>query len=404
MITMKNTNQSNHDVLVYILGLAGLISVADNWIISPILPVLAKSFTISIPIAGLVLITYMIPYGIMQPVYGFIGDRIGKLKVLQLLLIGLALGTIACAISPYFWLLCISRVITGLFAAGIIALSLALIGDEVPLSDRQKYVGKFMGLVFLGQGLSVGAGGIMANYMSWRIIFATFSIAAAISAILLQKLTVSSTKTSENEKFFTEMQKVILTPQGKVIFPLAFFTGFLLLGLYSYMGSFLNKTMQMNTGEIGIIMSLFGFSSLFTGIWAGKISKKISRKNILLLGSLFALIMPIILILYSSLLTACISTIALGIGFILIQSTLATAAFNIAAKAKGLPSAIIGLGLFAGGGMGTSFGGYILSFSPYKTLLVLFAIGIIIFTLTILMLDNRKFSEKLSYEYCKNKN
>ncbi len=94
----------------------------------------------------------MLPYGIMQPVYGFMGDRIGKVKVLTYLLCGLIVGTFACAVSPFFWSLCLFRVITGFFAAGIIALSLGLIGDQVDSSESQVCVGKFMGIVFLGQG------------------------------------------------------------------------------------------------------------------------------------------------------------------------------------------------------------------------------------------------------------
>lgn len=44
--------------LVYILGLAGLISAADNWIVSPVLPAIAAGFGASISQAGAVLTAY----------------------------------------------------------------------------------------------------------------------------------------------------------------------------------------------------------------------------------------------------------------------------------------------------------------------------------------------------------
>ncbi len=204
------------------------------------------------------------------------------------------------------------------------------------------------------------------------------------SVILLKKLPKSPCVNPVKKNFFNEVQALILTPKGRLIFPLAFFTGFLLLGLYGYLGSFFIEKMHLNPTESGAIISLFGFSCLFTGIWVGKISEKFKRKNMLLLGGLCTLSMPVMLILFPYWIIGCIVTIALGIGYIFIQSTLATCAFGISPKAKGLSSALIGLGLFGGGGLGASFGSYILSFSNFRVLLILFASGIIFFLIAVL--------------------
>jgi len=383
--------------LVWILGFAGLISAADNWIISPILPEIAKFFSISIPQAGMALTAYMVPYGIMQPIYGFLSDRLGKSKILKLIMCGLSIGTIGCALSTSFWTLCICRIITGFFAAGIIAVSLALIGDNVSGYESQIYVGKFMGIVFLGQGLSVGLGGFLTNYFSWRIIFILFSIMAVFSAFLLWKLPRSYISSLEvRQNFFIETKTIVTTSLGKTIFPLAFATGFLLLGIYGYLGAFLQEVIHLSPLKSGAIMALFGFACLLTGTQAGKLSKKISRKNMLIIGGISALCMPIVLILFPSWQFGCIATIVLGIGYIFIQSTLATCAFDIASDAKGLPSALVGLGLFGGGGLGSSFGGLLLSLTNYKTLWIVFAFCITIFIIKLTSIRHLKFSHNIN--------
>jgi MFS family permease len=86
-------------------------------------------------------------------------------------MLGLKAGTLGCTLSPLLVWLCIACFVTGFFAAGMIAVSLALIGDRVAENARQAIVGRFMGIVFLGQGISVGLGVLLAKYMSWRTIF-----------------------------------------------------------------------------------------------------------------------------------------------------------------------------------------------------------------------------------------
>ena len=58
----------------------------------------------------------------------------------------------------------------------------------------------------------------------------------------------------------------------------------------------------------------------------------------------------------------------LGAGYIFMQSTLAIQAFSVADESKGLPSALVGLELFGGGGAGTAAGGWCLGPGGYTWL------------------------------------
>lgn len=257
-------NEANNKLLIWKLGVAGFISAADNWVISPILPAIASGFDASISQAGAILTAYLIPYGVMQPVYGFLSDCWGKARLLQLIVLGLALGTIGCFAANSLWVLVFWRLVTGFFAAGIIAVSLALIGDTVPVSERQKYVGMFMGIVFLGQGLSAGLGGLLAKYVSWQTSFAFFAGTAICTVAFLKKLPPGMSY-STGHKFFSEIKKITLSTKGKIIFPLAFFAGFLLLGLYSFLGAFLHEIVGLDYLQAGVVIMLFGFSCFLAG-------------------------------------------------------------------------------------------------------------------------------------------
>lgn len=326
-------NELNNKSLILKLGIAGFISAADNWVISPILPAIASGFDVSISQAGVILTAYLIPYGVMQPVYGFLSDCWGKAKLLQLIVVGLALGTIGCFAANSLWILCFWRLVTGFFAAGIIAVSLALIGDTVLVAERQKYVGMFMGIVFLGQGLSAGLGGVFAKYVSWRASFAFFAGAAACTVFLLKKLPQGMSD-STGRNFFAEIKQVTLSPKGKVIFPLAFFAGFLLLGLYSYLGAFFHEIVGLDYLQVGIVIMFFGFSCFLAGGQVGKLEQRIGQKKTVVAGGCLALLTVLLLTMFPYWSAGCLATISLGFSYILIQSTLATIAFDVSSKAR----------------------------------------------------------------------
>lgn len=365
--------------LVWILGLAGFISAADNWIVSPVLPAIADSCRVSIATAGAILTAYLIPYGIMQPVYGFFSDHWGKKKILCRVIFGLAFGTLGCAFSGSITSLCFWRFLTGFFAAGIIAVSLALIGDQVAAPNRQACVGKFMGIVFLGQGLSVGFGGAFARYLSWRSAFIVFAIiAGSVGLLLVRKLPNDQTKepaVAVPMNFIAAVWQALVSSTGRVIFPAALITGFLLLGLYSYLGAFLHDVTGLDYFQVGIVVMCYGFACLLAGRLVGHIQRRLQVKPVVLIGFSFACFTSALLLFAHSWQAGLLATVSLGFGYIFVQSILATLAFNI--EPKGLPSALIGLGLFGGGGLGTAFAGGILARWNYHILWMVLGVGII---------------------------
>ena len=55
-----------HMTMIVILGMAGFVSAADNWVISALLPAVAADFGTGIVTAAGMLTAYLVPYGIMQ--------------------------------------------------------------------------------------------------------------------------------------------------------------------------------------------------------------------------------------------------------------------------------------------------------------------------------------------------
>jgi len=375
--------KKNYNYLVLMLGFAGFVSAADNWFVSPALPAIAKNFSVTSAIAATIITSYMAPYGLLQPVYGFFADKFSKESVLKLIITGLTIGTLLSALSPTLSILNLTRGITGFFAAGIIAVSLALIGDMVPRELAQNYVGKFMGIVFLGQGLSAGMGGLLTKYINWRASFLFFALLAFLSAIILylklpnrKRISIISPKGN----FFKILFNIINTPKGRVIFPLAAIAGFLILGVYSYLGAYFVDKIGLDYLQSGLIIMFYGFACLLGGNIAGKIH--LQKMQTIILGEILSLCTIILLYFAHSWILCIIGVMLLGFGYIFVQSTLATAAFYVSETDKGLSSGLIGTGLFTGGSLGSLFGALILSTLNFNYFLAIF--GVLILILTVL--------------------
>lgn len=100
------TAPGGNAAVVFILGCGGLVSAADNWMVAPILPSISDGLDVSIAQGAMALTAYMIPYGVMQPVHGYLSERCGRVRFLRRLMLGLTLGTIGCALSPSLIWLC----------------------------------------------------------------------------------------------------------------------------------------------------------------------------------------------------------------------------------------------------------------------------------------------------------
>ena len=171
--------------IILILGFAGFVAMADNWVVAPILPSIAQNLNVNVASASIVITAYMIPFGLFQLLYGYLAERFGKRQVITFSISMFTIATALCAAAVAIPDLAGYRALTGMFAASIMPVSLALIGDVFPMEERQAAIGSFMGISFLGQGLSMAIGGSIAYFLNWRGVFLVYAGLAVISSILM---------------------------------------------------------------------------------------------------------------------------------------------------------------------------------------------------------------------------
>ena len=189
----------------------------------------------------------MLPFGLFQLVFGPLADRYGKRQVISWTMLLFTVATALCAIAFGFTDLIVYRALTGVFAASVMPISLALIGDMVPLPERQAAIGTFMAISFLGQGLSMAIGGTTAYFLSWRGVFGIYSVLAVVSTTFLffGGRHYPSSKNS-GSSFFAPYGRLLKNPVSLRIYLVVLLEGILIIGSFSYLGAYISKTYEYN--------------------------------------------------------------------------------------------------------------------------------------------------------------
>lgn len=380
----------NKKSLIILLGLAGFIVMADNWVVSPILPAISQNLNLDISRAGLLITAYMIPFGIFQIIYGPLADRYGKKQIITFSVLAFTIATGICALGSSLSSLALFRALTGVFAASVMPISLALIGDVFPMQERQQAIGTFMGLSFLGQGLSMAVGGTIAFFLNWRGVFVTYALLSLIPAILLIKnYKLLPSEKNPNSQIIKPYIKLISNTKSLFTYIIVILEGIFIVGSFSYTGSYIAKTYQYNNLYIGFIMTGFGIMSVIGGRVSGKIASKIGQRKVLSIGLASASLADMIIYFFGTNVFMLVLGVALlGLGFIFTHSTLLTRATEFAQKARGSAMSLVAFCFMGGGGLGTAIGGRVINLYGLNTLFTIYGLMLAITLLLSYVLIN----------------
>ena len=83
-----------------LLQLAALTSTCDRFAIAPLLVVIGLDMDAPLSAVAGVASAYFLAYGLMQPVWGMISDRIGRVRVMRLSLLGAAVAGVGSVLAP----------------------------------------------------------------------------------------------------------------------------------------------------------------------------------------------------------------------------------------------------------------------------------------------------------------
>ncbi|MFZ3454861.1 MDR family MFS transporter [Arthrobacter sp. 7Tela_A1] len=179
----QSTGKKPSLVLVFTaLVLAMLLSALNQTILGTALPTIVGELN-GANLMLWVITAFILASTVMMPIYGKLGDLMGRKYLLVAAILIFLAGSVVGALSPDMTWLIIARVIQGIGAGGLMILSQAIIADVVPARERGKYMGWMGGVFAFSSVVGPLIGGWLTEGPGWRWAF-WFNIPVGVLALL----------------------------------------------------------------------------------------------------------------------------------------------------------------------------------------------------------------------------
>src|SRR4051794_21096399 len=149
------------------LGLAVLLAALDQTIVATALPTIAGDLG-GLTDLGWVVTAYLLAATVSTPLYGKLGDVVGRKPVLLGAIAVFLAGSALAGLAQSMLALVLLRALQGLGAGGLIVLALAVLADVTPPAQRARYMGLVGGVFAVASVAGPLLGGLLVDQLSWR--------------------------------------------------------------------------------------------------------------------------------------------------------------------------------------------------------------------------------------------
>jgi predicted MFS family arabinose efflux permease len=355
-----------------LLQFAAFFSSFDRFVVAPMLVTIAASLHMSLTDVAATASLYYLFYGLMQPVWGMVSDRIGRVRVIRLTLFGVAVAGVLSALAPNLTVLIAARAFAGGLFAAVIPASLVYIGDTVGMASRQKALADLMAASAVGTALATVFGGVAAYLDGWRVAFAAPALAGAALAVLLVRLPEPKAFSEQKrEGPLVQSGRVLVQPWALVVVVIALVEGAVILGFLTFLAPSL-ESVGFSPAVAGLAVGLYGLAVLGWTRAVKLLAHRLGASALILIGASMLMLGYASGAVGPSLASVSAAAVLVGGGFAFMHSTLQTWATEVVPEARATVISLFAAALFAGSAVATMAAAPLAEAGSFH---VLFALG-----------------------------
>jgi len=265
---------------------AGFATFALLYCVQPLMPVFAREFHVKAAQSSL---TLSLTTGLLAPammVAGAFSEARGRKGIMVASLGASAVLTIACAFSWRWGALLALRAIAGITFAGLPAISMAYLAEEVHPTS----IGLAMGLAIGGNGLGGMIGRLATSFitdlLSWRWAMGTIGLLGIAATVIFWKTLPPSRHFIAHPMKPGVLARTMLHQFKDSGMVALFAEGFLIMGVfvttYNYATyHLLDPPYSLSQSAAGLIFIVY-IAGIFASAWIGARAARVGRRRMLL--------------------------------------------------------------------------------------------------------------------------
>ncbi|WP_309130458.1 MFS transporter [Brevibacterium sp.] len=255
--------------------------------------------------------------------FGWLGDRLGRRKVLTLTLLLMSFATLLTGLLPGYaqigiWapiLLVLLRLIQGFSASGEYTSAATFLSEFAPDRERGRYTGILASMIYIGFAFGAGLVGVLqlstsAEFMQgwgWRIPFLVSLPMTAIALYIRYRVEESPAFVAvmrDREALERKLQQTernpgivaVVATQWRALLPvigIAAAGNVIAYTMFSYVPTYLSQTLGFASEVSNLVLFPLYVVAVFCTIGAGMLSDRIGRRRTLLIGATIALLFAV---------------------------------------------------------------------------------------------------------------
>lgn len=359
-------------LVLLILCLAMFISGMNAIGLQPFLVDIGGDLDVSVSAAGQAMTVTLLMSALAGLIAGPVADHFGHRRLMVGGALILAVSSIGTALAPAYLPFMAFRLFGGMSLALLNGMSLAIAGSYFTGAARRRAlsitVSAMSGTAILGVPLLSWIGDVW----SWRWAFASLGVIAIMLTPLLQRLiplTLEQTSPFQFSQIVSAYRPLLRQRAVVALYIGSFLRAIFWLGILTYFGAFLIEKHNLSLQQVGFTYMAGGagflLGSLIAGGKVGQVNHRVLFTGATLLSGLFfglTYVAPVGAVAAVLLLT--IGGFFGAIGWVILNTMLATESQAGSGTTMSLNNAIFNLGSAAGGAVG----GGLLAVGDYSTL------------------------------------
>ncbi len=284
----------NEKVLLLILAAVQFTHILDFMIVMPLGPQFIRVFGISTAEFGFLISVYTFSAGISGLSVALFIDRFDRKRVLLFSYAGFTVGTLLCALAPTYAFLVAARLLAGAFGGVTSSMTLAIVGDVIPVARRGSAMGKIMAAFSLASIAGIPIGLFLANRWDWHApFFMLVGLGVFIGLVgwyFLPSLRSHLVPGEERRNAFREMQSLLSHPnhlRALSLTVLMTFSGFMVI---PYISPYLVANSGLTEAQLPFIYLIGGFCTFFSMPLFGKLGDRFGLLRVFTIMSLLTIV------------------------------------------------------------------------------------------------------------------